>query len=69
LLAGQVRAAIAAGAFRSATNPDQFLQDLHGILLGYHHRARLLHDSEAQARARRALGELVDRALRPRGSA
>lgn len=62
LVENQVRATIATGTFPPGTDRDQFLQDLHGILLAYHHRARLLDDPAAERRARRAFAELVDRA-------
>jgi len=62
LLRGQVRAGIAAGAFRPDTDAEQFLHDLQGIMLAFHHAARLLDDPEAERRALRAFGEVMGKA-------
>lgn len=46
-------------------DPAQFAQDLYGIMLGWHHHARLLSDAAAETRARRAFEALLA-AARPR---
>jgi hypothetical protein len=38
--------------------------DLYGIMLSYHHAARLLRDPEAERRARRAFDALVQAAAK-----
>ncbi len=59
LLREQVRAAIAAGELPGDTDPEQFLQDFHGIMLSFHHSARLLRDPAAERRAMRAFEGMV----------
>jgi AcrR family transcriptional regulator len=61
LLRVQVNAAIAGRGLPGATDPEQFLQDLHGIMLAFHHAARLLRDPAAERRAVRAFEGLVGR--------
>jgi len=58
------QAAVAEGQFREDADADQFAQDMQGILLAYHHVGRLLRDSRAEERARRAFEALLD-AARP----
>jgi hypothetical protein len=36
------------GHFREDADPDQFAQDLYGIMLGFHHASRLLQDPAAE---------------------
>jgi AcrR family transcriptional regulator len=60
------RTGVVEGHFRADADPDQFAQDLHGILLGYIHVARLLEDPRAEERARRAFEALLT-AARPAG--
>lgn len=62
LLAGIVRTGIEEAHFRKDLDPDQVAHDLFGIMLVYHHAARLLRDPKADARARRAFEDLVARA-------
>jgi len=57
-----VRAAVAGGSLRPDTDRPQFLHDLHGIMLAYHHAARLLQDPDAERRALIAYCGLVERA-------
>ena len=38
------------GQFAADADPDQFAQDLHGVLLAYHHVSRLLRDPAAEQR-------------------
>lgn len=53
-----------AGSFRPDWEPEQFAQELAGILLAFHHRSRLIHDPRAGERARRAFDRLLDSARR-----
>jgi AcrR family transcriptional regulator len=59
-LADLVRSVVREGQFRSETDPEQFANDMYGVMLAYHHASRLLDDPAAESRARRALGTLVD---------
>ena len=43
-------------------DPDQLAFELHGIMLSYHHQARLLRDADAQARAHLAFADLIAKA-------
>jgi AcrR family transcriptional regulator len=63
-IANSARGAIAEGHFRADVDPEQFAHDLYGVMLAYHHAARLLADSRAAARARTAFGALL-RAAHP----
>ena len=65
-IATTVRGAIAEGHFRAAVDPVQFAHDLNGIILAYHHAARLLRDHGAQTRARASFEALVRAARKPR---
>jgi len=47
------------GHFRPDADPEQFAQDLYGIMLAHHHAARLLRDPGAESRARRAFERLL----------
>ena len=53
------------GQFRADADPEQFAQDLYGVMLAYHHAKRLLRDPKAEERARRALERLLDAARLP----
>jgi AcrR family transcriptional regulator len=57
-----VRGAMAEGHFGGEVDPDQFVQELYGIMLAYHHAWRLLEDRMAGKRARRAFEALLERA-------
>ena len=59
VMATMVRGAITERHFRRSVDPDQFAHDLNGIMLAYHHAARLLKDSAAEQRARAAFEALV----------
>lgn len=65
-IATTARGAIREGHFRGALDPVQFAHDLNGIILAYHHAARLLRDGGAEARARAAFEALVRAARKPR---
>ena len=62
LIGSLAKTAVASGTFRPDTDREQFLHDLHGIMLAYHHSSRLLHDPRAEWRARLAFAGLVERA-------
>jgi AcrR family transcriptional regulator len=59
VMATMVRGAITERHFRRSVDPDQFAHDLNGIMLAYHHAARLLKDRAAEQRARAAFEALV----------
>jgi AcrR family transcriptional regulator len=58
-----VELGIAAGAFQDVVDAEQFAHDVYGVMLAYHHAARLLGDPRAEARARRAFDALLKAAL------
>jgi len=58
-IANTVRTAVAEGHFRPDIEPEQSAFELHGIMLAYHHAARLLEDRRAEARARAAFERVV----------
>lgn len=51
---------IEAGAFRAGADPEQFAQDMYGIMLALHFHRRLMRDAGAEARARRAFDTLLE---------
>jgi AcrR family transcriptional regulator len=57
--------AISEGHFHPATDPRQIAFEVHGVMLGYHHAARLLRDPDAATRAHRAFEGILDRARTP----
>jgi AcrR family transcriptional regulator len=59
--------AVTEGHFGRKLDPEQFAQDVYGVMLACHHSRRLLRDPRAEVRARRAFEVLVRaaRALRP----
>jgi len=59
LLAESFRKGSEAGRFREDADPEQFAQDLHGVMLAFHHAARLMGDPKAEPRARRAFEALL----------
>jgi AcrR family transcriptional regulator len=60
VLATSVRKGIESGLFRADADPEQFAQDMVGILLSLHFHSRLLNDARAEARARRAFAALLE---------
>ena len=60
VLATSFRKGIEAGAFRANADPEQFAQDLYGIMLALHFHRRLMRDAGAEARARRAFDTLLE---------
>jgi len=63
VIATSVDKGIEAGRFRAGADGQQFAQDLYGVMLAFHHHARLLGDTRARTRARRAFDTLL-RAIR-----
>ena len=59
------RGGVSEGQFREDADPEQFAQDLYGVILAYHHASRLLLDGRAEERSRRALDRLLDDAREP----
>lgn len=64
-MAQAYRVAVAEGHFRSDGDPDQFAYEMHALMLGWHHAARLLRDQRAEQHARTAFESLVRAARRP----
>ena len=58
-IARVVRTGIGTREFRPRTDPLQLAHDLYGVMLSYHHAARLLQDPAAERRARRAFEALL----------
>jgi AcrR family transcriptional regulator len=58
-IARVVRTGIGTREFRPRTDPEQLAHDLYGVMLSYHHAARLLQDPQAERRARRAFETLL----------
>jgi AcrR family transcriptional regulator len=58
-LATSFRKAMDEGHVARDADPAQYAQDLYGIMLGFHHHARLLGDPAAERRARRAFDALL----------
>ncbi|MBL7714360.1 MAG: TetR/AcrR family transcriptional regulator [Bdellovibrionales bacterium] len=54
------------GFFRSDLDCEQFAFEEHGIMLAYHHTARLLRDPKAEVRARQAFERLIQASQPPR---
>ncbi|NDL59137.1 TetR/AcrR family transcriptional regulator [Phytoactinopolyspora mesophila] len=59
------RTGITEGQFREDADAEQFAHDLNGVMLGFYHAHRLLDDTAAQPRARRAFEALLDAARAP----
>ena len=62
------RTGVLEGHFADNLDPDQLAHDLYGVMLGYHHAARLLRDPRAASRARAGFETLLT-AARVRRSA
>jgi AcrR family transcriptional regulator len=60
VLVNAARAAISEGHFRPETDVEQFAYELYGIMLMFHHAARLLGDPKAEQRARTAFESLLN---------
>lgn len=59
VIATSLQKGIEAKAFRRDADTMQFAHDLYGVMLAYHHASRLLHDPQAETRARRAFDALL----------
>lgn len=59
VLGEAVRSAILAGDFPPGVDPEQFANDVYGVMLAYHHAARLLRDPAARSRARNSFNALL----------
>jgi AcrR family transcriptional regulator len=60
VLATSFRKGVESGLFRADTDPDEFAQDMYGIMLAFHFHSRLMGDAGAEARARRAFRRLLE---------
>lgn len=60
VLATSYRKGVEAGLFRADVDPEGFAQDLYGIMLAFHFHSRLMGDSGAAGRARRAFTRLLE---------
>lgn len=58
-LINAARTAVSEGHFRADVDAEQFAYELYGIMLMYHHSARLLGDPKAEARAKTAFDALL----------
>lgn len=65
-MAQAYRLAVGEGHFRDG-DAEQFAHDLYGVMLAYHHAARLLRDPRAEQRARAAFEALLAAARRGQG--
>ncbi len=61
LFTNTVRAGAQEGQFDPGLDPEQFAHELYGMMLGWHHAARLLQDPKADERTRTAFEALLDR--------
>lgn len=57
-----VRTAVSEGDFAEELEAEQFEFDLESIMLGHHHRSRLMRSPDAEARTRAAFDRLVESA-------
>jgi AcrR family transcriptional regulator len=60
-----VGTAVSEGDFREDLDAGQLAFTLQGLMLGYHHAARLLQDPRALDRTRRALDQLLEASAAP----
>ena len=65
VIANSVRAGVREGHFRPDFDADQFAYEFHGIMLSFHHTARLLQDPSAEKRVRPAFESLLTRTRPP----
>jgi AcrR family transcriptional regulator len=61
-VASVARTAVTEGDFRDDLDTEQFAFQLQGLMLGYHHAGRLMHDPKAREHTRRALDQLLESA-------
>jgi AcrR family transcriptional regulator len=57
--------AVSEGDFRADLDTEQLAFTLQGLMLGYHHAARLMHDPQALDHTRRALDQLLEASAAP----
>jgi AcrR family transcriptional regulator len=67
-IANCFRTGIREGHFRPGADPEQFAQDLYGVMLAFHHASRLMGDPAAGSRARAAFEALLTAARSPRAA-
>lgn len=60
LLAKSFHKGIEAGVFRPDADPQQFAQDMYGVMLSYHLQTRLMGDARGEQRARHAFLRLLE---------
>jgi AcrR family transcriptional regulator len=65
VIATAARTGVQEGHFGRDFDAEQFAYEFHGIMLSYHHVARLLHDPNAETRVRRAFESLLARVRSP----
>ena len=65
VIANAARTGVQEGHFARDFDAEQFAYEFHGIMLSYHHVARLLHDPNAETRVRRAFESLLARVRPP----
>jgi AcrR family transcriptional regulator len=65
-LARAAEIAVKEGHLRPGLDAEQFAFELHAIMLGYHHSARLLRDADAGQRAQKAFQSLMSAARQGR---
>ena len=59
-LINAARTAVSEGHFRADVDAEQFAYELYGVMLMYHHSARLLGDPKAEERAKAAFNALLE---------
>jgi AcrR family transcriptional regulator len=59
VLANSARTGVDEGHFRADLEVERLAADLYGVMLGFHHQARLLRDPRAEGRARQAVEALL----------
>lgn len=62
ILAETARLGMLEGSFRKDLDVHQFAHDFEGLMLGYHHAARLLRDPQAELRVRRSFENFLQNA-------
>ena len=60
ILINAARTAVSEGHFRADVDAEQFAYELYGVMLMYHHSARLLSDPKAGERAKTAFDALLE---------
>jgi AcrR family transcriptional regulator len=60
VLATSFSKGVESGHFRRDADPEQFAQDMYGVMLALHFHSRLMTDPGAESRARRAFAALLE---------